>query len=361
MNALVRQEQLIDVVFSVPNGMELLRAPWAYYRFLGVPSCASNEEISGAFKRLSPRLHPDKNGGNIVPFQALNDIVSILLDDGSELGHNLSRRMHYDLASSLDFNCDRFLEYGGQRTRKLSDVVLAYLNDGRKEAKIAAIKNKKVSEYSALEKELETAGSKEERKRVLGQMQEAAADLKNLEETRPHIDNDIKQAREEYQNRQRQLIDEFHSSPQRYFGKTLDLLHIGDNNITFGTNRDYVPLKIEVFKDSAYFLNLDITGESYISGFKRVHVKTLNAEVAIEDTDLEGVFQAFRGSISLRWDSTAHGIIRARSLEEISYLGFVQRGDLYVPRSLASGNWWERKPQLDLATKNGTISLVVLI
>src|SRR4051812_47168128 len=54
-----------------------------YYKLLGVHKNASREQINSAFKRLSLKYHPDRNGGNLhysELFKEINEAKQVLSD-----------------------------------------------------------------------------------------------------------------------------------------------------------------------------------------------------------------------------------------------------------------------------------------
>jgi DnaJ-class molecular chaperone len=70
-----------------------------YYRILGVPENASQEDIKNAFRKLAFKYHPDKNPGNEKQaeekFKEINEAYSILCEAG--------KRRQYDSAKKSGF------------------------------------------------------------------------------------------------------------------------------------------------------------------------------------------------------------------------------------------------------------------
>ena len=60
----------------------------SHYETLGVDTKANKDEIKKAYRQLSMKYHPDKNGGSVEKSQELNEAYEILKDDET--------RMQYD-------------------------------------------------------------------------------------------------------------------------------------------------------------------------------------------------------------------------------------------------------------------------
>ena len=359
MSELVRQVQLGDITFGAPRDIELLHTPWGYYRFLGVSQSATREEIDKAYRRLATKLHPDRNGGDSKPFQTLQHIEEILRDDGGELGIEHSRRRHYDEVCSLDSHFDGFIDCNGDRTRKLSEIILRNLEVEKKQAEAEVEITKRFPEFPELKRKLESATSSSEKKAVADQMQKMAAETAGLPpEAQEQIHEMLEEQRARHETQQRQFIDAFRSSPRAYFGKVLDVFYVGGGNVTFGTDRNYMVLGIVTHKNRQYVLELVLAGDCHISGFPKVHFKAPQANVAIRDPNVEGIFHVVNGRVELVYESSTYGgIIRARAPKTTNVQGFVQHGDLYVPERFATGNWWEKKPSVDIAVRDGAVTL----
>ena len=74
----------------------------SHYDILQVNKNATNEEIKKAFRMMSLKYHPDKNGGNDDKFKEINESYSILSDS--------NKRKQYDLANSFDTDIFNFLK-----------------------------------------------------------------------------------------------------------------------------------------------------------------------------------------------------------------------------------------------------------
>jgi len=79
-----------------------------YYRILGVPDSASQEDIRKAFRKLAFKHHPDTNPGNEKPaeerFKEINEAYGVLGDKG--------KRQQYDFARKVPFTGVGY-DYGG--------------------------------------------------------------------------------------------------------------------------------------------------------------------------------------------------------------------------------------------------------
>ncbi|WP_297056636.1 J domain-containing protein [Thermosulfurimonas sp.] len=72
--------------------------PKDYYKILGVPRDASQEEIKRAYRRLALKYHPDRNRGNKEAeekFKEINEAYAVLSDP--------EKRRQYDLFGSAEF------------------------------------------------------------------------------------------------------------------------------------------------------------------------------------------------------------------------------------------------------------------
>jgi curved DNA-binding protein CbpA len=359
MDELVRQIQFGDTTFGAPVGIALLHKPWGYYELLGVSKDASPEDINKAYKRLAHKFHTDVNGGDDESMKSLNHIISVLLDDGGDLGSEHSQRRHYDEVCSIDSFFDGFIGYNGDRTKKLSEILLINLELDKKQAQAEHEILRKFPQFADLKERLNSDLPIEEKKEISKEMGRLAAETLGLT---PELQEQYKELQKEAQDRhkseQRQFINDFRTSSKTYFAKILDIFYAGGEKVTFGTNRDYMVLGIISHDNRDNILEMVLGGECYISGFPKVHFKAQKANVILQDPNVEGIFHIINGSVDVRYESSNYGgVIRARSPQTTNLQGFVQRGDLYIPQRFAIGEWWEKKPAVDIAVREGMVSL----
>lgn len=60
-----------------------------YYDILGVSNNASYDEIKKAYRKLSLKHHPDKNGGEDTKFKEINEAYSVLSDPGQRENYDM--------------------------------------------------------------------------------------------------------------------------------------------------------------------------------------------------------------------------------------------------------------------------------
>lgn len=78
----------------------------------------------------------------------------------------------------------------------------------------------------------------------------------------------------------------------------------------------------------------------------------------MQDAHLRGIVHLVEGNVTVDYPGSSYGaVIRARAPQVQMIEGFVNRGDLYAPAMFAYQDWWNRKPDVDIAVKDGNISL----
>ena len=357
-NELVQQIRLGDISFGIPEDMAALNRPWAFYEALGISKDAKREEIRRAYRRLSLQHHPDK-GGDEKKFRNLARIAEILLDDGGELGQEHSQRRQYDEVSSLDSYFDEFITYEGERTKKLSEIMLMQMQGKRERAETELELAKKEPRFAELKEKFEQAYSDEEKERIAEEINDISARAAGLTpETREQVDKAREEAKKRFETRQREFVRSFKNSPSSYFSKILDIFYVGGGRVTFGQHMYNARIGLAAHEVKEHILELIIGGDCYIVGFSQVHFKSKQADVTISDPNVAGVFHVIKGNVGVDYaESSYGGVIRARAPDIRVLQGFRQRGDLYVPERFAVGNWWEKKPSLDIAVREGAITL----
>jgi len=356
MSELVRQIQLGDITFGAPKDIELLHTPWGYYKFLGVSTDASRDEIDEAYKKLAKKLHPDAGGTND-SFKTLNHVVEILLDEGGELGQEHSQRRHYDEVCSLDYHFDGFIEHKGERTRKLSEIMLIQLQLKKRSAEFDHEVEQQFPEYKELQDQLKRARSDESKERIAEEIAKVQLRAKGLpEEKLDEIKRLMEERQEQHQKQARAFVQSFRDSPNTYFAKILDVFYVGGENVTFGD--ECQRLCIAAHEEKKHVLELILFGDCYIKGFSKVHFKAPQANVTIQDPNVEGLFHVVEGNVTVNYPASTYGsVIRARAPKVNNLGGFVEKDGLFVPERFATGRWYEKKPAVDIAVRNGSVTL----
>ncbi|HLD80084.1 MAG TPA: DnaJ domain-containing protein [Candidatus Nanoarchaeia archaeon] len=360
MAGIVKQQKPGDITFGVPKDVEVLNEPYGFYRFLGVRRNASRENICAAYKGKALQFHPDR-GGNPEDFKNLQRVADILLDDGEDLGKEHSQRLQYDRVSSLDEHFDGFIESDGERTKKLSEIILAHMQAKRKFAEKEHEITQQYPEFAELKKELGAAQFDHEKEKIGKRMTDLLVKAKGLTpEARKQLEDAHEEAKKRFDSEQRAFVQRFSLNPRPYFAKILDVLYVDDESVTFGCHPEKMRLGLAAHEDTKKILRLILGGSCYIAGFRQVHFKAEKATVQITDPHLSGIVHVVKGGVTLDLESSSYGeVIRARGSDGTVPLrsGFERHGNLYCPTSFAFGGWWEKKPALDIAVKEGTVSL----
>jgi len=85
-----------------------------HYENLGVPKSADRATIKKAYRKKAQKLHPDRQGGNVEAFHAVQLAYDVLYDD--------ARRAHYD-ATGADGQPDR----QGELMKRLAALFMHFL------------------------------------------------------------------------------------------------------------------------------------------------------------------------------------------------------------------------------------------
>lgn len=371
MADLVKKQEWGDVTFGIPPDITLLNRPWGFYELLGVPPTASSEDLKKAYKQMAFKLHPDR-GGSEEDFKRLQMVADILLDNDEELGHEHSRRTHYDEVSSLDSFFDEYMVCEGERTRKFSEIRLIQMQIDRKETQAEIEITKAAPEFKELKEELQKTHSMQKQEEIAGKIRETIAKAKGVaREVIEQMEQAFKSSMERHKAELGKFIGTLAASPENYRKKILDLYHMGGerySKVEFGADEWKLRLGISSYLDKKHILELIIGGDAYISGFPQVHFKAESADVDISDPRLHGIFHILKGKVSIYYhNGPPNYVIRARAPNIMLHAGgmghevFEQRGELLIPKKHASEEWWRRKPALDIAVHEGGINVYAIM
>ena len=357
MSNIVKTVQTGEISFGVPGDIEVLNKPFGYYEFLGIQKDASEEDIKGAYRKLSLKFHPDK-GGKREDFVSLQKVYEILTDDGGKLGIEHGSRNHYDRISGLDSFFDGFISHKDDRTRKLSEIMLTRLRSERESAEFTSELEEQSPKFKELKEKLERVRSEESARKIITQMREVEAEIKGLTaDDLKELEELKKKSIEDHSKKLGEFVRDFRDNQESYLSKIADIFHIGGGTVNFSSTAAGAIYFVH-HEDRKYVLELVIAKDCTLLGFSKVHFKSEKANITITDPNLEGIFHIIKGGINVIYEKSSYGnVIRARAKKVNLTGGFEQKGDLYVPSSFASQNWWNKKPSLDLAVLNGSISL----
>ncbi|MCB9359032.1 DnaJ domain-containing protein [Candidatus Woesearchaeota archaeon] len=353
---LVKKLKMGDITFGVPVGIELLNQPYGFYEFLGVKREATTDEIRKAYKKMAVRMHPD-HGGTTEGFQSLERVASILLDDGDGLGEEHSRRRHYDAVSDYDSFFEGFIQIGEERTRKLSEILLMQMEGDKKRAEFDREIEEKAPGFMELKAKLGRARSDDSKARIMEDMQQKVYEAREMTpDMIEQMKDTIKEIRERVIEEAQKFIQSLRKSPKEYLGKVADIFYLGQGTLTFCDYRAQMQIAGHEVEDN--ILRLILGGDNYLKGFSQVHVKAEEGNIRLEDHNVRGIVQVVKGTVAVDYESSTYGeVIRARAPDVYNMQGFEQHGDLYIPSRFAVGEWWEKAPALDVAVKEGTITL----
>ena len=332
----------------------VLDSPFGYYMFLGVSKTASTREIEEAHRRLVLRFHPDK-GGTDEDFQNLARVAETLLDD-SEPGQENRRRAQYDKASEMDEYFDGTIKGEKGDTVRISDFFRKKAEAKRERAE-TDFQMQSSAEYKEAKQALDNATNRESVRELGQRLTRMVLEARGIPE--PAV-NEILKVGEEVSQRKDSEEERFvrgFGQSDYYFSKILDAIYNGDGLVVFGTERRQMRIGLGWHEEKDDILEMGLGGDCYLTGFKRVHFKSEKGRVRIMDPNIEGIFHVINGSVEVdyRW-KTYRGPIRARA-PSVEAVGFERRGDLFIQTSQATENWWERKPVLDIAVKEGSVKL----
>lgn len=358
MGDLTTKLNLGDISFGAPEGVKLLHTPWGYYTFLGLTKDATFEEIHSAYRKLALRWHPD-HGGDPERFKSLECVKQVLLDDGGLLGPEHSRRLHYDTVCALDSGFPGFIQLEGDRTKKLSEIMLIQLELERKSAKNRLDLIEKCPELADLEAELKKATSDRAQKKVIHEIHQTIGKATGRKIDQRAINLAKKRIREEHKSRQIKFLEDFQANPKPYLAKVLDVFYATGGYVTFGVEPP-MQCGLITHENRPKVLEIIIGGDCTILGFSKVHFKAPKCNLTIYDPNLEGIFQIIEGQVEVRYAASSYGgVMRVRSPHTRVLNGFAQKDDLYTPQQFATQNWWKKKPTLEITVQNGGVTLQI--
>jgi len=153
------------------------------YRFIGVPSTASSDEIKMKFKELSIQWHPDKNPDvDPAKFQMLTKINSILRDQESRRAYNemygygtalntalRAQQSKYDELSKRDAECDAKNQ---EKVKKFEEKIVQKQKEDKMKEEAERLRLAKQLEEVTQKRLEEQKREEEERQRKLREEQE---------------------------------------------------------------------------------------------------------------------------------------------------------------------------------------------
>jgi len=351
----------------------------------------------------------------------INEISDVLLDEGGEIGQEWSRRRLYDQISQYgDFFGAVHIEHNGNRTVTIAENLLGLLE---LEKRGVQAKHQFKTENPEVAKEIKNLkeavkrndiySARESRRRIIEQLAEKEGitpieferrqrdlyeEREKSDEQQAEQNSEIEDALiselEREQNKRdlkfanaliselkrKQIIDgasvnelicKLKMKLNRPEGMTeckthkiYDIWYNGEPDseyatVTFGTSRFYFG-HIVGFKESESVVKLGLKGDIKLPGMQKVHFKAQHAKVAINNPNLEGIFQVVHGNVTVvEYKGSSYGVIKVRAPSVDVSPDFVQHGDLYISKSFASKGWEQRDPKINIAVFDGTVKLMM--
>jgi hypothetical protein len=231
----------------------------------------------------------------------------------------------------------------------------------RKNSEVIQRVSEKFPEIKELKSKLHKSSGKKAEKIIRDMNKLAARAAEIPEDMIQKMHEKIEEEKDRIRKEKNEFLGRLNSSPATYFSKILDILYLGQGKVTFSP--DYVGgIGIFDFNEGDNILRLVIGGDCTFSGFKKVHLKAETADLDLQDPRVEGVFHIMKGNVRVRYESSTYGgIIRVKtqSPDSVRTEGFARKGDLFVPEAFAKGRVWNNKPAVEIAVKEGYVSLVL--
>lgn len=103
-----------------------------FYRVLGVPENASQEEIKKAYRRLAHQHHPDRAGGSEEKFKEINTAYQILSDTEKRARYDAMRKYGYAFGGNgrSPFGFDFSSAFGEPQFGSLEDLLQEFFGGG---------------------------------------------------------------------------------------------------------------------------------------------------------------------------------------------------------------------------------------
>lgn len=101
-----------------------------FYRVLGVPENASQEEIKKAYRRLAHQHHPDRAGGSEEKFKEINAAYQILSDAEKRARYDAIRKYGFSRTGAPPFGFDFSFDFGSSGLGAFEDLLQEFFGDG---------------------------------------------------------------------------------------------------------------------------------------------------------------------------------------------------------------------------------------